>query len=439
MIKLGLLGKHLGHSLSPKIHKLLFKELKIQGSYDLFQEEEKNVHAFIERISKENLGINVTIPYKIKSISSLDWISKEAKKIGAVNTIFFNNGEKYGYNTDYFGFSRLLEYNNIEIYNKKVVVLGAGGAARAIITCVKDLKAKDIIIVARNIEKATSQLGSLINKNIKVISFNDFEKGNIEAKKDGEIVINCTPVGMFPNVDESPVSDNVIRNYEVFVDLIYNPIETKFLKKARILGKKSVNGMFMLVAQGIASEEIWLNRKIENNIIEKISKKLNDKINIVLIGMPGCGKSFLGEKLAGKLKMEFIDCDKYLENREEKSISELFEIGEEYFRNIETKYIREISLKENTVISTGGGVVKSPENMKLLKQNGIVIFINRPLKKIIEDIDTKSRPLLLEGKEKLYNLYKERLDLYESYSDYIIENKNSVDEVLNDIINIMDK
>ncbi|MFK4784524.1 shikimate dehydrogenase [Fusobacterium sp. MFO224] len=433
MIKLGLLGEHLSHSLSPKIHNLLFEELELEGKYDLFEKKEKDVSEFIEEVSKKTIGINVTIPYKIKVISSLDWISEEAKKIGAVNTIHFKDGKKYGYNTDYFGFSRLLGQNDIDVLNKEVVILGAGGAARAVITCVRDLKAKEIVVVARNLEKATSELENLLDKDIRIISFDDLEKEN----KKGYLIINSTPVGMFPNIEACPVSDNIIKNYEACVDLIYNPLETEFLKKARLGGKKSVNGMFMLVAQAIASEEIWLDKKIGNNTIEKISKRINDKINIILIGMPGSGKSYIGKKLAERLNREFIDSDEYLQNLEKKSISELFQVGEEYFRQAETKTIRKISLEKNKIISTGGGVIKNYENIELLKKNGIIIFLNRPLEKIIEDIDIDSRPLLLKGKEQIYNIYNQRLKLYKKYSDYIIENKTSVDEVVDSIISII--
>lgn len=435
MIKLGLLGRHLSHSLSPKIHEFLFEELQIQGKYDLFEKEEKDVNDFIKDISDENIGINVTIPYKIKVIKSLDWISEEASKIGAVNTIHFKNGKKYGYNTDYFGFSRLLEQNSIDVSNKKVVVLGAGGAARAVITCLRDLKAKEIIIVARNLEKATSQLGNLLGEDTRMITFNTLEKEN----QKGYLVVNSTPVGMFPNIYDCPISEKSIRNYEVFVDLIYNPLETKFLEKARLCGKKAVNGMFMLVAQGIASEEIWLNKKIGNDVIEKIAKRLENNKNIVLIGMPGCGKTYIGKILAEKLNKEFIDSDEYLQTLEKKSISELFVYGEEYFREVETKAIKEISLNKNKVISTGGGVIKKYENIELLKKNGIIIFLNRPLERIIEDIDVSSRPLLLKGIEEIYSIYNKRVEFYKKYSDYIIENKTGINQVVDSIIDIIQK
>lgn len=438
MLRLGLLGEKLSHSLSPKIHKFLFDELNIEGNYSLFEIEKNMISNFLKKISKETTGINVTIPYKLEVMNSLDWISKEAKEIGAVNTIYFKENKKYGYNTDYFGFSRLLEQNNIQVKDKEIVILGAGGVARAVIVYLKNKMAKEIIIVARDLNKAKKNLKELLDKKVKVISFEDLEKINEKENKEGEILINCTPLGMYPEVEISPVSEKVSRNYGISIDLIYNPIETKFLKNAKKYNKKFINGMFMLVAQAIAAEEIWLNKKIENGIIEKISKKLNQDTNIILIGMPGCGKTYVGKKLSEKLDREFIDSDDYIEKKEGKKIQDLFLDGEDCFRKIETKAIAEISLKKGKIISTGGGVVKNYKNMEALKKNGIIFFLNRPLEKIVEEIDVNSRPLLFNNKEKIYSIYNERLEKYKKYSDYVVENKTYVEEVIGAIIKIME-
>ncbi|MHC1717606.1 MAG: shikimate dehydrogenase [Acidaminococcaceae bacterium] len=266
MLKLGLLGEKLGHSLSPKIHNLIFQELEINGDYSLLETERENLSNVLSQAKGNLEGMNVTIPYKTAVIPYLSSITREAASIGAVNTISFQNGETKGYNTDYYGFGFLLSYNGIEVKNKKVAVLGAGGAARAILQYLSDHGAGNIIVVSRNPEQAAADL---LEMQLTVpLQFCDYATF---AGQSGDVLINCTPVGMFPNVKASPVSREIVAEFGAAVDLIYNPVETVFLRYAREEGKRVANGLLMLVAQAVAAEEIWLQRKIEDEIIVKIA------------------------------------------------------------------------------------------------------------------------------------------------------------------------
>lgn len=270
-IKFGLLGKKLGHSISPKIHKEIFKNLNIDEDYLLVELDENKIESFFRNELKNYKGLNVTIPYKIKAMDFMDEISKEAREIGAINTIFQKDGKLYGYNTDYFGFKRMLEENKIFVNGKDCVVLGAGGGARAVIKYLIDENVKNILIVVRNLEKAKKELEDLVKDrdNISFMDFKNFE----ERDNKGYLIVNCTPVGMYPNIDDSPISEKVSKKYENSVDLIYNPSETKFLKFAKNSGKKAVNGLYMLVAQAVEAEEIWQGKKIDNEVIKNIMKE----------------------------------------------------------------------------------------------------------------------------------------------------------------------
>ena len=274
-MKFGLIGEKLSHSLSPEIHKKIFESLKIYGNYSLIELKENEILDFFRDKSKEYKGFNVTIPYKVKLMDFMEEISDEAREIGAINTIFQKNGKFYGYNTDYFGYKRTLEENNIDIKGKDITILGAGGASRAVLKYSFDEGVKNILIVARNIEKAKKELDSLLKNrnNIEFLNFEEFEK----RKEKGYLIVNCTPVGMFPNTLNSPISKESLKNYENLVDLIYNPKETLFLKYGKELGKKSVNGLFMLVAQAVASQEIWQDKKIGNSVVKNIVSDLEEK------------------------------------------------------------------------------------------------------------------------------------------------------------------
>ncbi|WP_300382301.1 shikimate dehydrogenase [Clostridium sp.] len=263
----GLLGRKLSHSLSPEIHNKIFELIKNNSSYKLFEIEEDNLEMFIEELRSIKIkGINVTIPYKEKVIKYLDEISEEGKKIGAINTIYLKEDKLIGYNTDYYGFGIMLEYNNIQIKNKRVMVLGNGGATKAIVHYLLDEGVKQVYIISRN-----SKVDNYKLDKVEIIGYEDIK--NIK----GDILINSTPVGMYPNMGICPVDKKVINNFEILVDIIYNPEETEFLKIGKTLNKKIIGGLYMLVAQAIKAEEIWNNIKIEKEVIKEIYEEINSK------------------------------------------------------------------------------------------------------------------------------------------------------------------
>lgn len=271
MAKFGLLGGKLGHSLSPAIHELFFKYTGIEGSYELLETELEDLPKRMESLKQSFLGSNVTIPHKLHVMPLLDTITPEAQAIGAVNTIKFTDKGAFGYNTDYFGFSRMLAYNDIAVKGSVAAVLGSGGAARAIMKCLADEGAAEIYLVTRKPEEVDQHFLE-IAPGCKVIDYDALK----ELK--GDLLVNCTPVGMYPKVGVAAVSPMVSASFEASVDLIYNPAKTLFLQQAEDAGKKAVNGLFMLVAQAVAAQEIWQDDKYSSDLIVRIMHELEGKI-----------------------------------------------------------------------------------------------------------------------------------------------------------------
>ncbi|MGL4569464.1 MAG: shikimate dehydrogenase [Clostridium sp.] len=263
----GLVGEKLSHSLSPEIHEEIFKGLNVNCAYKLFEIKKSNINDLSDALRTLSIrGVNVTIPYKEVVMESLDEISDEAKKIGAVNTIFNKDGKLIGYNTDYYGFKYMLLDKNINIKDKRVVILGTGGASKAVLACILDMDASEVLLVSRNIRD-----NDFNDERVKYITYDELK--NI----DGEVVINATPVGMYPKVTKSPVGKNIIKNYNSVVDLIYNPMDTEFLKYGKELNKNTCGGLMMLVVQAICSEEIWQGRSIDKKVIIDIYNNLSKK------------------------------------------------------------------------------------------------------------------------------------------------------------------
>ncbi|MCY6485010.1 shikimate dehydrogenase [Clostridium aestuarii] len=257
----GLLGEKLGHSFSPKIHFSIFEKLNLEGYYHLFEVKNKKLKEAVDGFKALNVkGVNVTIPYKVKIIKYLDETSREAKAIGAVNTLCFKQDKIIGYNTDYYGFGMMLEKFNVDVKNKNVVILGTGGAAKAVVQYILDNGARNIIFVSRDINKVTKQFNKF-----KIIQYDQ-----IKYLSEQDIVINCTPVGMYPQVENSPMDKEMISKFKTAVDLIYNPQETLFLKQARDQGLKAINGLYMLVGQAVKAQELWNDLKIDAKIVDKI-------------------------------------------------------------------------------------------------------------------------------------------------------------------------
>lgn len=263
----GLIGEKLGHSYSPRIHYEILKHINIRASYELYEIEKSSLKSKIYEFGKHGIkGLNVTVPYKEELMKYMDYISDEAKRIGAINTIAIKDKKLLGYNTDYLGFALSMERFQIEIKNKSLIILGTGGVSKAVYTCLSDSGAASIIFVSRNPSK------TIIGNDIRIISYEELE--NVK----GDTIINCTPLGMYPNLDVSPIKQEIFQNYGVAIDLIYNPYETVFLKNAKGMGLKIVNGLYMLVAQAIASQEIWNDTSIDKETRENIYRVIQKEI-----------------------------------------------------------------------------------------------------------------------------------------------------------------
>lgn len=441
----GLIGEKLYHSISPQIHALIFEEMNINGAYRLFEVESENLEEQMSLLKALGaVGINVTIPYKVSIIEYLDEIEESSRKLGAVNTIHFKAGALVGHNTDYFGFKLMLKKNDIQVSGKKAVILGSGGVSKTVFHYLLDEKIGEVSVVVRDIyknDKNTDWIKEESFKNQAIVKLISYEA--LMDLEDKDILVNCTPCGMYPTlINDSPVCEAVVTKFNVVVDLIYNPEETLLLGFAKKNGVKAVNGLYMLVAQAVVAEEIWNNKSLGIEFIDNIYKKIHDSYygdnrNIVLIGMPGCGKTVIGEEICKQTGLEFFDTDKLIEQREGKSINDIFALGEEHFRDIESAVLKKLSGEKGIVISTGGGAVKRPINMEVFRKNSVIVFIDRPIEEILKDVDISNRPLLKEGKENLYKLYQERYDLYKLNCDMkIINNKeinSAVDKLLTDI------
>lgn len=266
----GLLGEKLSHSLSPEIHTRIFEFINIKAAYKLFEVNEEDIEKFIQGLKVLKIkGTNVTIPYKEKVMKYLDEISEEGKKIGAINTIYLKENKLYGYNTDYYGFGLMLEVSNIQVKNKRAVILGNGGAAKAVVHYLLDNEVEKIYIASRNPKVDNYKLNR-----VEIIGYDNIK--NIK----GDILINSTPIGMYPKNGVSTVDKDVINNFKILVDLIYNPEETEFLRIGKTLNKKTVGGLYMLVAQAVKAEEIWNNIKIDEDVIKEIYKEVNRKFKV---------------------------------------------------------------------------------------------------------------------------------------------------------------
>ncbi|HKK95021.1 MAG TPA: shikimate kinase [Anaerovoracaceae bacterium] len=393
--KYGLLGRTLKHSFSKKIHNIL-------GDYSYELIEVPNIKNLEEVIkSKDYKGFNVTIPYKIDVIEFCDILTKEAKLAQAVNTLYYERGKVVGHNTDVEGVLYLLRKAGSL---KKVIILGSGGASGAVKAALEIKGVYNYVIISRNGKDNYS---------------------NMNNHLDADAIINTTPVGMYPNNGKSPLENSDV-NLESFtklesvIDIIYNPNKTKLLLDAEKIGVKTISGMGMLVAQAIKSAEAWGVLDKDDLQVEKINNKILKKTqNIMLIGMPGCGKSTVAKGLSNLLDRPYIDLDRKVVEGAKMSISDIFDnpkMGEKYFRKLETETLRELSKKDGYIIATGGGVVISDDNFDLLKENSICIYIKRELKLLSKN----GRPI--SKRKGVDSLYKERSHLYEKLADITVEN-----------------
>ncbi len=386
-MKCGLLGEHLGHSFSGLIHSEI-----ADYSYDIIELAPEQVESFVRSDTLD--AYNVTIPYKKTVMPLLDVISPEAMSIGAVNTVVRRDGKLYGYNTDYFGFCHILDKSGIDVSGKKVLVFGTGGAAVTAMAVLRDRAAAEIVPIS--IENNTPAF--------------------LSSHKDAEVIVNATPVGMYPNNGVAPLQLSDFPQCVGVLDVIYNPEKTALLLEAERLGLKHINGLPMLVAQAIKACELFTGKNISDEEYERVTGKIAASTkNIVLVGMPGCGKTSVGKIIAEKLGRPFHDADDVFTKTYELSPSDvIINEGEEKFRQMESRIISELGKLSGCVISTGGGAVTREQNYNPLHQNSTIIFLERSL----ENLSKNGRPL--SQSKSVERLYAERIDAYRRFADITV-------------------
>lgn len=403
----GCIGEKLTHSFSKEIHDLLF-----DYDYKIKEIPKDELHNFMTK--RDFKAINVTIPYKQDVIPYLDWISDTAKAIGAVNTVVNRDGKLYGYNTDFSGMTALIKLNGIEISGKLVLVLGSGGTSKTAVAVAKSLGARRVIRVSRTAKEDC-------------ITYEEAYKNFADA----EVIINTTPCGMYPNIIGEPVDIDAFKKCEAVVDAIYNPLCSNLVIRAKDKGINATGGLYMLVAQAAVAAELFIDTTVSEAKIYDVYKKIvATKRNIVLTGMPSCGKSTIGKRLADELGMQFVDTDDEIVKMAGKPISQIFaDLGEGGFRDIESQAIATVSAKQNCIIATGGGAVLREQNVTLLKGNGTVYFIDRPLEKLVS---TDDRPLS-SNRDDLIKRYNERYDIYCNTADKRLVNDGEIETLINAI------
>ncbi len=394
----GLLGGKLGHSYSPQIHAQL-------GSYEyrLFEKEPEQLADFLKH--GDFTGLNVTIPYKKTMMQYCHRLSPIAQRLGAVNTIVRHaDGTLVGHNTDYFGFFSMVGHSGLQVNGKKVLVLGSGGASNTVQAVMRELGA-NVVVISRTGE-------------------NNYR--NLCRHSDCAVIVNTTPVGMYPHVGESPLDLDLFPTLEGVLDVIYNPARTRLLLDAEKRGLKTENGLWMLVAQAKESGEWFTGQTIPDDAIGQIHRTLRCQMeNIILIGMPGCGKTTIGRELAKALGKAFVDADYEITQAAGCDIPTIFACeGEEGFRRWETSVLAELGRQSGSVISTGGGCVTRRENYPLLHQNGNMIWVQRNL----DSLSTQGRPL--SQTTDLHKMYATRKPLYEAFADASLINDGTIEKAV---------
>lgn len=390
----GLIGEHLPHSFSKEIHEQL-----ADYTYELHEVEKDELDAFMK--AKDFKAINVTIPYKQDVMAYLDEISESAREIGAVNTIVNRDGRLYGDNTDQMGMTALIRKLGLDLTGKTVLILGTGGTSHTAQYVCRKLGAAVIRTVSR-----TGRDGSL-----------SYETAARECPE-AQIILNTTPAGMFPHPDAQAIDLTPFKQLEGVVDVVYNPLRTQLVRQALAMGLPAEGGLYMLVGQAVGAVEIFLDQKLPNDALDRVFKNIyQGKENIVLTGMPGCGKSTVGKRLAKLLDRPLLELDQMIEEKAGIHPSEIIRTqGEAAFRDLESEIVAEASMQTGCVISTGGGVILREENMRRLRANGRIYFIDRPLKYILP---TDDRPLSAD-RETLEQRFTERYPIYRATADVIV-------------------
>lgn len=408
-MKYGLIGEHLPHSFSKEIHAKIADYI-----YELHEIEKDKLDTFMK--AKDFIAINVTIPYKKDVIPYLSEIDENAKRIGAVNTIVNHSGKLFGYNTDFFGMRALIEKIGLGFNGKKVAILGTGGTSNTAIAVCEALGTKQTVVVGR-----TAKSG--------VITYEELYRNHSDA----DYLINTTPCGMYPypdgneKISGTAVDLSMFPNLKGVVDAVYNPLRPNFVMDALERGLLAEGGLYMLVAQAVVAAEKFMDKTVDPSVTDRIFNEIRaSKENIVLSGMPGSGKSTVGKYLAKSLSRKFIDTDEEIVKQTGKEISEIFaEIGNEGFRKIEAEVIARVSSEnQGSVIATGGGAILRDDNVRALKRNGKIYFLNRPIENIVPTAD---RPLALD-RTALEARFRERYARYLATCDREIKTVESASE-----------
>ena len=407
MKQYGCIGKKLTHSFSKEIHAKL-----ADYEYDLIELTEDEIAPFFAK--KAFAAINVTIPYKQTVIPFLDSVSPIAQRIGAVNTIVNKDGKLFGYNTDYYGMKALIERVGIDLNGKKVLILGTGGTSKTARVLAADLGAATILIVSRRSTEGCITYGEAVRDHT-----------------DAQVIINTTPSGMYPNCEDKPIDIGSFSQLEGVIDAVYTPLRTNLVLDARERGIKAEGGLYMLVMQAVVAVEFFLDTTIQKTVADQVFASIYAaKENIVLTGMPGSGKSTVG-RLLDPDGFTFVDTDAEIEKRCGCPIKDLIrEKGEAYFRNLESDVIREVSSHSCQIISTGGGAILREENVRCLRRNGKLFFLNAALFRLQA---TDDRPLS-DTEDKLKRLYAQRLPIYQETADVAVPDMGTPLEEANYII-----
>lgn len=399
-MKFGLLGRTLGHSFSPRIHSALGNT-----NYELFEREPSQLQEFFD--DQELQGINITFPYKVNALEACDVVDPRAERIGCVNTMVRKDGKWHGYNTDYDGFVFTLKHAGIDVSGKECIILGDGASSATVHVALEDLGAKNITHLSR-----------------KAAPFYTDAPNYYET---AQIIINCTPIGMYPHNPASLIDITQFSKLEGVVDLIYNPRRTILLLQAEMMEIPHCDGLPFLVAQGVEAANHFQGESFGTKEIEQILRDMRrEKENIILIGMPGVGKTTVGKALGEEMGRTCVDVDQELEKEIGDISTYITEQGEPAFRKKEAEMIAKLGTETGLVISTGGGCVTVPKNYAHLRQNGRIYQLTQP----VENLSTSGRVLSSGGIEHLRELEATRTPMYESFAQCIVEHNRNAPETV---------